>query len=76
MDDEERLLSLIRENIIKFRHQKGLTQIELAARAGLEKSHIGKFETTNHNHTAATLLKLSTALDIEPWQLLKKSKDS
>jgi transcriptional regulator with XRE-family HTH domain len=48
-----------------------LTQIELAARAGLEKSHIGKFETTNHNHTAATLLKLANALEIEVWQLLK-----
>jgi transcriptional regulator with XRE-family HTH domain len=75
MDAEERLLLQIRENIIKFRHKKGLTQIELAARSGLEKSHIGKFETTNHNHTAATLLKLANALEIEPWQLLKGPKE-
>jgi transcriptional regulator with XRE-family HTH domain len=71
MDAEEHLLAQIRENIIKFRKKKGLTQIDLAAKAGLEKSHIGKFETTNHNHTVATLQKLAIALDIEVWQLLK-----
>jgi len=75
MTAEERLLQQIRENIIKYRHKKGLTQIELAARSGLEKSHIGKFETTNHNHTAATLLKLAKALEIAPWQLLKGDDD-
>ncbi len=74
MDAEERLLAIIRENIIRYRKRKGLTQIELAARSGLEKSHIGKFETTNHNHTIATLFKLATALEIEPWQLLKENK--
>lgn len=72
MNVEERLLQIIRENIIKYRQKRSLTQIELAARAGIEKSHIGKFETTNHNHTAATLAKLAKALEIEPWQLLKE----
>lgn len=71
MDAEERLLAQIRENIIKYRRKKGITQMELASRAGLEKSHIGKFETTNHNHTAATLLKIADALGIQVWELLK-----
>ena len=70
--EEEHFLEMVRNNIIRYRNKKKLTQIELAERVGLEVSHIGKFESTNHNLTLKTILKLAEGLEIEAWQLLKK----
>lgn len=72
MQVDEQFLEIIRNNIIRYRNKIKITQLELAERAGLEVSHIGKFESTNHNHTLRTIFKLANGLEIEPWQLLKK----
>jgi transcriptional regulator with XRE-family HTH domain len=72
MKAEEHFLEIVRNNIIRYRNKIKITQLELAERTGLEVSHIGKFESTNHNHTLKTIFKLAAGLEIEPWQLLKK----
>jgi len=75
MEVEEQFLAIIKNNIIRYRNKIKITQLELAERTGLEVSHIGKFESTNHNHTIKTIFKLAKGLEIEPWQLLKKRID-
>ena len=51
--------------LIKTRRQElGLTQAEVAVRAGIEQSHVSKIER-NLNVQFGTLLKLLRALDLE-----------
>ena len=49
-----------------FRHQSGLTQEELAARAGLNRNYIGMIEREENSPTVDTLEKLAAVLKIEP----------
>ena len=50
----------------RFRHQSGLTQEELAARAGLNRNYIGMIEREENSPTVDTLEKLAAVLKIEP----------
>lgn len=55
----------------KLRKTKGLTQEQLAARAGLEYKYIQMLEGKRPpSATIRTLTKLAAALDLEPWELL------
>jgi DNA-binding XRE family transcriptional regulator len=46
------------------REKVGLTQTQLAERAGLPQSHISRLERGEHSPTAKTLEKIALALDI------------
>ena len=50
----------------RFRHQSGLTQEELAARAGLNRNYVGMIEREENSPTVDTLEKLAAVLKIEP----------
>lgn len=45
-----------------MRLEQGIAQEELAALAGIERSHMGKIERGEHMPTLALILKISTAL--------------
>jgi len=47
-----------------FREQAGLTQEELAQKAGLRQSHISRLEQGHHSPSALTLEKIAGALGI------------
>ncbi len=49
--------------LIECRLQKGLTQKQLAERAGTRQSSIARFESGSYNPTLAFVQKLATALD-------------
>lgn len=54
-----------------WRRARGLTQVDLAARSGVERSHIGKLERGQvAEPRPATLLKLAEALGVEVLDLL------
>ena len=52
------------------RARLGLTQAQLAARAGLLRRTVTEFELDRRKPTDTTLHKLSAALDIDPEELL------
>lgn len=59
-------------NLRKLRTGKGLTQEELASKAGLAARHLQKLEAGSVNATLDTLDRLSGALDVSPELFLRE----
>ena len=52
-----------------YREEAGLTQEQLASKAGLPQSHISKLENARHSPSAMTLGKIAKALGIARLEL-------
>lgn len=57
--------SLIIDRLIEQRHNKGMTQKELAHATGLMQSVIARFESKKATPKLDTLLKVASALDCD-----------
>jgi transcriptional regulator with XRE-family HTH domain len=57
-----------RHYLREWRKHRGLTQEELAARAGIPKSILSRYETGDRRIHLETQFKLMAALDIRPAQ--------
>ncbi len=55
-----------------LRQVQGITQEELAYRAGLHRTYIGCVERGEKNVGVATIFKVAHGLGIEPWELFKE----
>ncbi|WP_396593842.1 helix-turn-helix domain-containing protein [Brevundimonas sp. R86498] len=66
MDVVQRLGVKVRER----RTALGLSQEELAFRAGMKRSYLSDLERGVRNPTVRALGRLATALGLEPWELL------
>ncbi len=53
-----------------FRMDQGIAQEELAALAGVERSHMGKIERGEHVPSLAVILKVAAALRISGTELM------
>lgn len=60
-----------------YRKRKGLTQEQLADRIGISRQHMGAIEAPNMVRAISmdVLFNVATALDIEPYVLLKFSPE-
>lgn len=56
------------------RVDQGLAQEELAALAGIERSHMGKIERGEHMPTLALILRVSTALKMSSAELMASTE--
>ena len=56
-------------NIAFYRKRRGLTQEQLAEKAGLDTTTIGKLETAGVGATLDTIFEICDALDIPPIKL-------
>lgn len=56
--------SLVREYAY-LRKLKGLTQAEVAERAGISRTNVSRFESGEYNPTLEMLVKLATAMDLD-----------
>ena len=56
--------------IQKARFALNLSQEQLAAHAGLHRTYVGMVERGERNITVINLMRIATALDIEPGALL------
>ena len=65
------VVQLLGENVRRYRKLKGMTQEQLAAEAGMERSYVSDLERGTRNPSVAALGRLAEALDILPFQLLE-----
>lgn len=65
------ILKLVGDRIRLFRKSQGLTQEELAEKAGLQYSYIGGVERGERNISLETLEKIIDGLGIFPYELFK-----
>ena len=57
-------------NVAYFRKKRGLTQEQLAEKAGVERSRISKTEIAWTGTSLDTVYRIADALEIEPYKLL------
>lgn len=62
---------LIAANIRRLRRQAGLTQEQLAAKAGISTQHLSKVERNASSPTIKTVTALAESLGIEPSELFE-----
>lgn len=57
-------------NLLRLRGQRGVTQTELAVRAGMRQPRIAEIESGDYNPRLDTVAKLAWALGVGPDELL------
>jgi DNA-binding XRE family transcriptional regulator len=62
---------LVAERIKKIRKARGLTQDQLAERAGLNRTHLYRLESGRQSMTLRTLKTIADALDVRVRELVK-----
>ncbi|MGL1892209.1 MAG: helix-turn-helix transcriptional regulator [Spirochaetaceae bacterium] len=66
----EPIIDYLKVNVKYYRTNKNYTQQELAERSDISTSYVAEIELGRRQPSLQTLLKLSTALEIETYQLL------
>lgn len=61
-------------NILYYRREQGMTQMQLAEKANISKNHMQRIETANCSCTLDTLIDISDALGI-PLKKLFEFRD-
>ncbi|HEX2830231.1 MAG TPA: helix-turn-helix transcriptional regulator [Burkholderiales bacterium] len=56
------------------RLSRDISQEQLALRAEVDRSYVGRVERGDNNVAILTLMRLAAALDTPMWQLLRKAK--
>lgn len=66
------LRQVLATNLRLMRNEKGWSQEDLAAEAGLHRTFVGAVERAERNISLDNVEKLAVALDVEPWSLLRR----
>lgn len=66
------LREIVATNLRRVRHAKGLSQEELADRAGINRNYVGMLEREQHAATVDMLEKLADVLEIDPIELFRR----
>lgn len=61
----------VAKRLTDLRKEKGLTQEQLAFKAGYSRNVIGNFEQAVNSPTAHTVWRLAAALDVDPGEFFK-----
>jgi transcriptional regulator with XRE-family HTH domain len=61
-------------NLRRIRHDKNMTQEELADRAGLSARYVGAIERANKSASVTVLGRIAEALGVEAAALLKRPR--
>lgn len=70
IDEYKNRYRILGLNIAYYRKMRGLTQEQLAEKAGVERSRISKTEIAWTGTSLDTLYRIADALEIEPYKLL------
>ena len=71
MEDQRQVVA---RNLRRIRHEKGLTQEELAYQASVNRSYISMLENGTYSASVTMLGKLANALGIDPAEFLNAKK--
>ena len=69
IDKYKHMYRLLGLNIAYYRKLKGLTQEQLAEKAGIERSRVSKTEIAWVGTSLDMVFKIADALEIEPYKL-------
>lgn len=72
--DEEVFIMQLAERIKQLRVEKGMTQLDVASKMGIDDSSYRKIESGRTNPTARTIYKLAIALDVSVFQLFPEKE--
>ncbi|MHC5352356.1 helix-turn-helix domain-containing protein [Metapseudomonas furukawaii] len=67
------LVRVFADNVRRHRIELGLSQEELAERAGVHRTYVGMLERREKNVTIYNIERIAIALDVEPASLLTDS---
>lgn len=67
------LREVVARNLRLLRHEKHLTQEELADRSGLSARYIGSVERAQMSPSVTVLGRIADALEVDPAELVSKS---
>jgi transcriptional regulator with XRE-family HTH domain len=59
-------------NLRRLRHAKGMTQEELAEKAGLSARYVGGIERADVSASVSVLGRIAEALEVEPPELIRE----
>ncbi len=71
----EELLPILASNVVKYRRELGLTQEDLAIKAGIDRTYIGYIENAKQNISTEKLCSIASALKIDVADLFKREKN-
>ena len=54
-----------------LRRDRGLSQEQLAAKAGLHRAYVGRVERGEQNISLDNILRLAAALEVDPSELVR-----
>lgn len=66
------LREIVATNLRRLRHAKGLSQEELADRAGINRNYVGMLEREQHSATVDMLEKLAEVLEADPVEFFRR----
>jgi len=69
MESKEKILINFGKRVRKFRKEKGLSQEQLAFKAGLHRTYIGMIERAEKNITLVNIEKIANALEVDIIEL-------
>lgn len=72
----QRRLKLLGQRIRVLRHSRQFSQEELAARAGIHPTYLSALECGKRNPSMGIFFSLAEALNVEPSELLKPSRQA
>ena len=72
--EEKKLLAQVGNKIRALRTESGFSQEKLAFESNLDRTYIGSVERGERNISIINIVKISTALDVKPHELLKSDQ--
>lgn len=70
MTDDRILIERTATRLRKARQDKGLTQVEVAKKAGVSENHYAQIERAEKNPTVSTLINIVRAIDVPSSEIL------
>jgi transcriptional regulator with XRE-family HTH domain len=67
------LKEIMAVNMRRLRHDKNVTQEELAASSGLSMRYVGSIERARVSASVSVLGRIANALNVDPCELIRKT---
>jgi transcriptional regulator with XRE-family HTH domain len=75
VEKTDALVNVLGNLVQQQRKKLGLSQDDLAVRAGLHRTYISEIERRSRNLSVKILVQIAVALDVEPSVMLRKAED-